>query len=127
MNSAEASAWLLEFKGYVTARQGSFGVFVDMRTLEPLATAAQKNFEEGQRLAREVGMTRSVVILDNPTLTYQFKRIALQSGIYDWERYIDASEDENWESTGLAWVAEGIDPDANLRERISSRREQIPK
>ncbi len=97
-----------------------------MRTMEPLEMHAQKDFEEGQRLAREGGMTRSAVILDNSTLTYQFKRIALQSGIYDWERYIDASEADNWEEIGVAWVSNGVDPDAPRRERISKRREQVP-
>lgn len=95
-----------------------------MRTLEPLTPKAQKEIEVGQRQAREHGMVRSVVILANYTVTCQFKRIALQSGIYDWERYIDESAEPDWEKVGLDWVINGIDPDATLRQQIAQKREK---
>jgi len=34
-------------------------------------------------------MVRSVVILANTITKLQFKRIAQETGIYQWERYID--------------------------------------
>lgn len=97
-----------------------------MRTVEPLTPRGQKEFEVGQREARQHGMIRSVVILANSTVTYQFKRIALQSGIYDWERYIDESNEPDWEQKGLDWVVNGIDPDASLRQQIAQKRENSP-
>lgn len=97
-----------------------------MRTMQPLCVEAQQDFEIAQRHARDAGMNRSAVILADPTLTYQFKRIALQSGIYDWERYIDESSNADWEELGLKWVKDGIDPDANLRDNIAQRRTSIP-
>ena len=93
-----------------------------MRTIEPLTPRAQKEIELAQRKARESGMVRSVVILADYTVTCQFKRIALQSGIYDWERYIDESNEPNWEKVGLDWVINGVDPDAERREEIALKR-----
>jgi hypothetical protein len=124
MSDTDAALWCDEWEAIMKNSPETFGVFVDMRTLQPLSPGGQKSFEVGQRIARDAGMIRSVVILANITLTYQFKRIALQSGIYDWERYIDESSQPDWEQKGLEWVINGIDPDANLREQIARRRDK---
>ncbi len=88
-----------------------FGVFVDMRGLKPLPSDSQTFMENGQRLYKAKGMVRSVVILDTAMLTLQFKRIAKESGIYRWERYIDASSVNDFEKVGIDWIQNGIDPD----------------
>lgn len=67
--------------------------------------------EEGQKLFKQKGMTRSVVILNSPIVTVQFKRIAKETGIYNWERYLDASSTPDWEQKGRRWLTDGIDPD----------------
>jgi hypothetical protein len=67
---------------------------------------------EGQTLYKSKGMNRSAVVLANPVVTQQFKRLAQQSGIYSYERYIDASTVPDWTKTAVAWVREGVDPDA---------------
>lgn len=41
----------------------------------------------------------------------QFKRIAQETGIYQWECYIDEQSDPNWERTGIDWIKNGVDPD----------------
>jgi hypothetical protein len=82
-----------------------------MRTLKPLQPDVQAILEEGQKLFKQKGMARSVVILANSVLTMQFKRIAKETGIYLWERYIDSNTNPKWEQTGIDWLAKGIDPD----------------
>lgn len=89
----------------------TFGVFVDMRDLKPLDNGANEKMVEGQKLFKEHGMTRSVVILSNPIITMQFRRLAKQSGIYQWERYLDSSTVKDFETVGLSWIERGIDPD----------------
>jgi hypothetical protein len=79
--------------------------------LKPLNPEAQKMMEEGQKLYKSKGMQRSVVIVESVTISMQFKRIAKQTGIYDWERYISAQESPNWENLGLRWIRNSIDPD----------------
>jgi hypothetical protein len=56
-------------------------------------------------------MTRPVVILDSATVTSQFQRVAKESGIYAWERYINASKKPDWENVGIAWLKHSTDPD----------------
>ena len=113
INAAEMKAWLDESKVVLQTSSDSFGVFVDMRTLVPLRRDAQPYMQEGQKLYRRCGMARSVVILDNAATTMQFRRIARETGIYEWERYIDASEVENWEEMGLAWRVDEKEPEGN--------------
>lgn len=56
-------------------------------------------------------MERSVVILESTIITMQFKNIAKETGIYQWERYLDASKVPNFEEVGKKWLINGIDPD----------------
>lgn len=107
----EMEEWKNESEAALKAQTGEFGVFVDMRVLKTLPQDSKTVMEKGQALYKEKGMTRSVVILDSATVTMQFKMIAKQSGIYQWERYIDASTKSDWEKIGLDWIVKGIDPD----------------
>ncbi len=107
----EMKAWVDESEKTLVSTPKQFGVFVDMRTLRPLPPDVQVHMQKGQRLYKEKGMARSVVILDNAVTKMQFKRIAKETGIYEWERYIDASLIRDWEKAGIDWVSNGIDPD----------------
>ena len=107
----EMAEWLEASRETLTQVQGEFSVFVDMRTLAPLPEESQSLMQKGQAFYRGRGMQRSVVILDNPATKAQFKRIALQSGIYDWERYLDAATTPKWEEIGLDWIINAVDPD----------------
>lgn len=106
----EMEKWKEEFRSALRGARKGFTVFVDMRTLEPLSDEAQVPMNEGQRLARGAGMSRSVVILKDNITTLQFIRIARQSGIHETERYISAVNDPAWEEKGLAWILEGKEP-----------------
>ena len=108
----EMTAWVQESEKALAAAPAKFGVFVDMRTLKPLAADAKAEMEKGQILYKQKGMERSVVILASAMLTLQFKQIAKQSGIYQWERYISEADDPDWEKTGEAWLISAKDPDA---------------
>ncbi len=107
----EMLKWVEESKSTLTSTSSKFGVFVDMRTLKPLSSEAKAAMEKGQKLYKESGMERSVVILNNPVILLQFKKIAKESGIYQWERYLDASSDSMWENKALQWIKNNIDPD----------------
>ena len=111
INENEMKKWVEESKSVLQTAPKEFGIFVDMRTLKPLAPEAQKFMQEGQKFYKEKGMIKSVVILANAVTKMQFKRIAQETGIYQWERYIDESSNPNWEKTGIDWVQNGIDPD----------------
>jgi len=102
--------WFEKSKDHLYNQKKEFCVFIDMRTLLPLDTETQAVMEMGQRLYREFGMIRSVVILDNIHLTNQFKQIAKDSMIFNNERYLDISHFSNWEETGENWLVNQIEP-----------------
>jgi len=108
----EMSRWLEESKIQLQSASGNFGVIIDMRTLAPIDGETQAVMVEGQALYKKKGMARSAVILANAVVTQQFKRLAQESGIYAFERYIDASVAADWSSVAMAWVRDGVDPDA---------------
>ncbi|MBT9544148.1 MAG: hypothetical protein IV090_02030 [Candidatus Sericytochromatia bacterium] len=107
----EMNRWVSESKQEMLSAPSQFGVFVDMRTLAPLPEDAQVAMQEGQKLYKSKGMTRSVVIVNSKITKMQFMRIAKETGIYEWERYIDATAVPNWEDVGVAWLTEATDPD----------------
>lgn len=107
----EMKNWVDESRKALVSAPKEFGIFVDMRTLKPLPDEAQKHMQEGQKLYKEKGMQRSVVILNSAITKMQFQRIAKETGIDQWERYIDASSKPNWEDIGVHWISKGIDPD----------------
>jgi len=107
----EMSLWVQESEEALAKQRPGFHVFVDMRSLRPISADAQVQMQRGQRLYKEKGMERSVVILSDPTLERQFQRIAKQTGILLWERYVDATRVPNWEQVGMDWLVEGKEPE----------------
>jgi hypothetical protein len=110
MSAGEMSQWLKDSQASLSAQAGPFGVMVDMRELKPLAAEAQAVLQSGQKLFKARGMVRSAVILQNPIITLQFKRLAQETGIFAWERYIDASKTDSWEAKAWAWIESSVDP-----------------
>lgn len=107
----EMKQWAAESEEALLRMPASFYVFVDMRELKPMAPETQECMRKTQGLYKIKGMKRSVVIVNNFLTQHQFKRIAKESGIYEWERYIDASQTPDWDIVGLSWLLNGIDPD----------------
>jgi len=108
----EMQRWVEESKQALAAESKPFSVVVDMRTLAPLAPGVQAVMIEGQQLYKQSGMVRSSVVLNNAVLAIQFKKLAKDSGIYDWERYFDGSRPDAIPKA-VAWAKDGTDPDLN--------------
>ena len=70
--------WLNESKTQLTTVSGKFGVIIDMRELAPIDGETQAVMVEGQGLYKDKGMAKSAVILANPVVTQQFKRLGQQ-------------------------------------------------
>lgn len=110
---AELTRWQDESKAALVGAPPSFGVLIDMRDLRPtdVQPEAQQTMVEGQALYKTAGMARSCVILKSATVTMQFKRLARESGIYTFEKYINASTNAHWYNEAMAWIEDGVDPD----------------
>jgi len=87
-----------------------WGVIVDMRELQPLAVDVQTVMVEGQKLFKQRGMKRSAVALKDAVTTMQFRRLARESGIDAWERYINVEETQNWQSAAKQWITDAVEP-----------------
>jgi hypothetical protein len=107
----EMTRWLEESKSQLATASGSFGVIIDMRGIAPLSGESQEILVEGQGLYKKKGMHRSAVILANAVVTQQSRRLATQSGIASFERYIDASRHPDWSGAAVKWVRDGVSPE----------------
>ncbi len=111
VDSAEMEKWVAESEAALASETGDFGVIVDMRNLAPLAPEVQTVMVKGQQAYKEKGLKRSVVVVNNAVTKMQFQRLAKESGIDAWERYIDGSAVQDWAKVAVAWVKDGVDPD----------------
>jgi hypothetical protein len=111
IDASEMQKWFEESTVALKSAPPEFGVIIDMRTLLPLTPEAQGTMVKGQQAYKAKGMKRSCVIVKDKVTSLQFKRLAMTSGIYSFERYLDATTWPNWTDTAVAWVRDGIDPD----------------
>jgi hypothetical protein len=110
----EMKRWQQEAQTALMTAPKEFGVLIDMRTLKPggIGPAAQALMVEGQGMFKKAGMERSCVILQSATVTMQFERIARSSGIYSFERYINAAQKTDWQARALRWIEKRVDPNS---------------
>ncbi|WP_257446257.1 hypothetical protein [Archangium lipolyticum] len=109
---AEARAWFEDIKHKVLTLEGKpFGMLADARTQKANPPETQEIVKESMVWLRGHGMERSVVVLDSTVALIQILRLAKTSGVYAYERYLDASKDPDWERRSLDWIIRAIDPD----------------
>lgn len=111
LNILDIKNWKRESSMILNKKNGKFGVYVDMKDLNPLTENVQKEIIEGQKYYKNAGMQRSVVIVSDKNIANQFKKIAQISGIYEWERYICTKTNKKYKSKALDWIKQGKDPD----------------
>jgi hypothetical protein len=110
MTKDEIEKWYTESEQALIGQQSPFGVIIDMRTLAPLPVEAQDVMVRGQSMYRRSGMERSCVILEDAITTIQFMRLARKSGIFKYERYINASVHRDWLARARNWVRHATAP-----------------
>jgi hypothetical protein len=111
MSREELQQWYDESVEELATAPKNFGVIVDMQTAAPMPLEDQKWVIKVQELFKNKGMERSAVVLTGAIVTNQFKRMAIESGIHDYERYIDAEKTPDWVHLATDWVINGNDPD----------------
>ncbi len=109
---AEARLWFEDLQTRVLGLEGrSFGLLVDSRTQKSNPPETQEIIREAMVWLREHGMQRSVVVLDSTVALIQILRIAKSTGVFSYERYLDALKDVHWERKAVDWLVRGVDPD----------------
>jgi hypothetical protein len=90
----------------------SFPLLLDMRKSNAFPSDAREILKQCLLFCKESGMQRNAVILASAIATLQARRMAKETGIDRWARYIDASSRPNdWEKVAVDWLANGVDPD----------------
>ena len=110
VSSDEMSAWVNKSSELLARSSGNFGVLVDMRDLSPLSPSAKEQLEKGQSIFKSKGMKRSAVIVNQGFIATQLKLVAQKTGIHEWEKYIDASTNQDWEHKAINWLNNGVSP-----------------
>jgi hypothetical protein len=87
-----------------------WGNLINMVDAKPFPPESADLLREAQAYYRTMGMERSVVIVNSPTVAMQLRRVAKESGIFDFERYVDISKHPNdWETRAVEWLRSGVD------------------
>lgn len=92
---------------------GNFPVLVDMRKSHAFPADAQEVIKQAILYCKQVGMDRNCVVLNSAIAAMQAKRLAKETGIDSFIRYIDASSDPQWEKAALDWLVRAVDPERN--------------
>lgn len=109
-----AARWDVEYRAMLKkmASKGKpFHQFVDLRGFRVGPPETQAVIAEGMKTFKALGGQRSIVLVDSAIVVNQLRRLAQSSGIYAWERYIDAKTFPDYKPVVLAWLVEGKDPD----------------
>ena len=107
----EAIAWQKDYERIAPTRRTGFGQLVDLREQKTYTSEVGAVIQDVMRYVRERGMARSAVILASAMTKLQISRLAKEVGMYEYERYFDASTQPDWERQALDWIERGIDPD----------------
>lgn len=106
----EAGELLAKMKRTVRPKNGGFAVLLDMRHSRAFPAEAQDLIKETLAFCKDAGLERNAVVLNSAIATLQARRLAKQTGIAPWIRYIDASAEPEWEKAAVGWLADAIDP-----------------
>jgi hypothetical protein len=108
---AEAKVWFEDIKAKVGIKKGrGFGVMVDIRGQKANPPETQEITKNAMIWLKQNGMVRSAVVLDSTVARLMMVRMAKQTGVYEWERYIDASKDTDWEHKAIDWIVNAAEP-----------------
>lgn len=105
----EMKRWLEESKAILAPIPKFEGLLVDMGQLKPLPEESQEVIKAGQKYYKERGVVRIAVVLANPVVRMQFKRLGAETGVLERERYLDVTMPD-WEPKALGWVRDRVDP-----------------
>ncbi len=112
---SEITEWKEWIVTTVADLDDGYAVFVDMREIDIMPAECKAEVEAVQKFCVSHNFSRSVIVLNDPMTAMQFKLIAKKTGVYEHERYVDASTCEDWEKKAMDWLLHAVDPDAEIK------------
>lgn len=113
MDVDEANRLRSELVLLVTRQDGDFSALVDVRESIPAEYEPKAMLQHCEEIALKAGMRRMATIFESPVIKGQVQQNAHLSGTAGIARHIDASKVANAEQVALAWVRDGIPPEAS--------------
>lgn len=107
-----ARAWRDDLHRLLADMPAPFGLLVDIRTQRANPPETQTIIQDVMRSLREKGLQRSAVVLDSALALRQLVRLSQSTGVYAYERYLDANTTPDWERRALDWIQHGREPEA---------------
>lgn len=107
----EMQQWSKELKVKILEQKPDFGVLVDVQEMVVMDPATIQVVIEAQNFAKEHGTGRNANIVSNRLAKMQQTRLARESGLYSYMRYIDGESEKTPEKLAEKWILHGIDPD----------------
>lgn len=102
--------WMEELRRQFDRRPpGRFNMLLDARGLEWDEIGADVVVVPALDRLRETGLHRAAVVTDTAGPLLAFRRLALESGLYDGQRYFSTAHSPDWERVATRWAAEGAD------------------
>lgn len=106
----EVQHFQTESKRLLPTLKQPWHILVNMVEGKPFPPDAAALLQEVQAYYRSMGMQRSIVIVDSTIMVLQLRRVAKESGILEFERYIAIAKYPNdWEARALDWLRNGVD------------------
>lgn len=107
----EERSWLAGIKEQVPTLETFYGQLIDLRGRGVGGLSDPSIVVDAMHYVLAHGLLRSAVVVADPLIAMHVKRLSWDSGVYEWERYIDASVEPDWERLAVEWIDHGIDPD----------------
>jgi hypothetical protein len=106
----DAAALLGETRRRVRPRADGFALLLDLRGARAFPAEAQEVLKQVILHCRGAGMERNAVLLNSAIAALQTRRLARETGIDRWIRYIDVSSEPEWERAAAGWLERAIEP-----------------
>jgi len=103
----------IEIEEILKQLKSPFGIIIDAREMLPVHTEDKSLFHNIEPMTKSAGLQRRAIIFQSPIIKNQATQLSHLSGTDTIERYINASDIENWEQVALDWVVDGIEPTTN--------------
>ncbi len=111
LDRSDAEGWLKSMEKALEKVERPFGILVDVREAKLFQQEAQASLKQGMEACAKAGMERAAVALNGAVATLQARRLARETEIDSWQRYVDAASDPSWRQKALGWIMHGRDPE----------------
>ena len=110
----EIRTYIEEKEKLISEITGPFSMLVDLRSAIPPDRHDQKLLEESQIRMKRQNLLRMAIITRSPVVHMRGNQIAIDAGIDDRTRIINATAISEWETLALEWIVDGIEPELSV-------------